>query len=241
MSIIIQFTIARAKNKGRITVNTQEPVCMNIWAVKCDFQQCGILTSVDSDELVLPPFKLRDSRWCAVSSLTLIDYSTLKILAKALIRLRICTGCSEALLVAHTILLEFSWRIEIHLQFVIGIIQTLLYEINSLNAGPLLGNFSCFCCRLLTFFKIDFFKKILSAFSKKNSFRNVCTYYKSVKWFRSRSGPTFYQSWSGSRLFAKIKVTANKERVKLYRRNWVNTLKESIYTVRPTKKILVFR
>ena len=25
----------------------------------CDFQQCGILTSVDSDEPVLPPFDLR--------------------------------------------------------------------------------------------------------------------------------------------------------------------------------------
>ena len=30
-----------------------------IWAVTCDFQQCGILTSVDSDEPVQPPFKLR--------------------------------------------------------------------------------------------------------------------------------------------------------------------------------------
>ena len=26
----------------------------------CDFQQCGILTSVDSDEPVQPPFKLRN-------------------------------------------------------------------------------------------------------------------------------------------------------------------------------------
>ena len=26
----------------------------------------------------------------------------------------------------------------------------------------ILGNFSCFCCRLLTFFKIYFFSKILS-------------------------------------------------------------------------------
>ena len=35
----------------------------------CDFQQCGILTSVDSDEPVQPAFKLRNS----VSSLTLIE------------------------------------------------------------------------------------------------------------------------------------------------------------------------
>ena len=29
---------------------------------KCDFQQCGILTSVDSDKPVQPPFKLRNSQ-----------------------------------------------------------------------------------------------------------------------------------------------------------------------------------
>ena len=33
-----------------------------IIAVTCDFEQCGILTSVDSDELVQPPFKLRNSK-----------------------------------------------------------------------------------------------------------------------------------------------------------------------------------
>ena len=40
------------------------------------FQQCGILTSVDSDEPVQPPFKLRNSKWCPVSSLTFIEYSS---------------------------------------------------------------------------------------------------------------------------------------------------------------------
>ena len=30
------------------------------WAVTRDFQQCGILLSVDSDEPVQPPFKLRN-------------------------------------------------------------------------------------------------------------------------------------------------------------------------------------
>ena len=48
----------------------------NIWAAACDFQQSGILTSVDSDEPVQPPFKLRISKWCSVSSLTLIEYSS---------------------------------------------------------------------------------------------------------------------------------------------------------------------
>ena len=46
------------------------------WAVTRDFQQCGILTRVDSDKPVQPFFKLRNSKWCSVSSLTLIEYSS---------------------------------------------------------------------------------------------------------------------------------------------------------------------
>ena len=45
-----------------------------IWAVTCVFQQCGILTSVDSDEPVQPPFELRISKRYLVSSSTLIEY-----------------------------------------------------------------------------------------------------------------------------------------------------------------------
>ena len=45
------------------------------WAVTCDFQPCGILTSVDSDEPLQPPFKLRNSKWCSSSSFTFIKYS----------------------------------------------------------------------------------------------------------------------------------------------------------------------
>ena len=45
-----------------------------IWAATRDFQQCGILTSVDSDEPVQPPVKHRNSKWCSVSSLTVIEY-----------------------------------------------------------------------------------------------------------------------------------------------------------------------
>ena len=73
------------------------------WATTCDYQQCGILTSVDSDEPVQPPFKLRNSKLCSVSSLTL---KKSKRLAKALIRLHVCAGWSEVLLVALTTLLE---------------------------------------------------------------------------------------------------------------------------------------
>ena len=46
------------------------------WAVTCDFQHCGILTSVDSHQPVQPPIKLRNSKCCTVSSLTVIEYSS---------------------------------------------------------------------------------------------------------------------------------------------------------------------
>ena len=37
---------------------------------------CRILTSVDSDEPLQPPFKLGNPKWCSVSSLTFIEYSS---------------------------------------------------------------------------------------------------------------------------------------------------------------------
>ena len=47
-----------------------------ILAVTCDFQQCDILISVDSDEPVQPSFKLRNSKYWSVSSLSVIEYSS---------------------------------------------------------------------------------------------------------------------------------------------------------------------
>ena len=44
--------------------------------VTCDFQECCILTSVDSDKPVQPPSRLRNLKGCSVSSLTLIGYSS---------------------------------------------------------------------------------------------------------------------------------------------------------------------
>ena len=41
-----------------------------------DFQQFDILTSVDSEEPVQPPFKVRNSKWRTVSSLIFIEYSS---------------------------------------------------------------------------------------------------------------------------------------------------------------------
>ena len=46
------------------------------WAVTCDFQQCCNLTSVYSDMPVKPPVMLRNSKWCSVSSLTFVEYSS---------------------------------------------------------------------------------------------------------------------------------------------------------------------
>ena len=40
------------------------------------FQQCGILTRVDSDQPVQPPLKLKNSKQCSVSGLTVIEYSS---------------------------------------------------------------------------------------------------------------------------------------------------------------------
>ena len=75
-----------AKNCKRITALFHYPVWtlvysslrawIPLWAMTCDFQQCGIFTSVDSDEPVLSPFKLRNFKWCSVRSLTLIKYSS---------------------------------------------------------------------------------------------------------------------------------------------------------------------
>ena len=45
-----------------------------IWAVTCDYQQCGILTSVDSDEPVHPTVKLNNTKWSLVSRWTVLEY-----------------------------------------------------------------------------------------------------------------------------------------------------------------------
>ena len=82
--------------------------CLNIWAATWDFQQCGILTWIDSGEPLPPPFELRNSKCCSVR----VAYSQriFKRPAKALTWLCICAGWSEPLHVAHTTLLEISCR-----------------------------------------------------------------------------------------------------------------------------------
>ena len=68
---------ARQQNAIQIAFHWRAYCCrfymlISIWAAASDFQQCGILTSVDSDQPVQPPFKLWNSKWCSVSSLTVI-------------------------------------------------------------------------------------------------------------------------------------------------------------------------
>ena len=73
----------------------------------CDFKQCGGLTSVDSVKSVKPPVKLRSSKLCSASSLTVVEYKSEKQRLRSDC-MRVCAGWSEPLLVADYTLLEFS-------------------------------------------------------------------------------------------------------------------------------------
>ena len=70
--------------------NSPPPSSEIIRAVTCDIQQSGILTSVDSDKPVQLLFKLRNSN-DVQSAAYINNYKIFKRLAKALIRMRICT------------------------------------------------------------------------------------------------------------------------------------------------------
>ena len=48
--------------RTQVSIGSGNLVNDYIWHVACDFQQCGILISVDSDEPVQPPFKLRNAK-----------------------------------------------------------------------------------------------------------------------------------------------------------------------------------
>ena len=72
----------------------------------CDFQQCGILTCVDSDKPVQPPFKLRNSRWCSVSRLEIIEYSRDRLQAD----LRICLSHIPHCLKSHALAQLFKYK-----------------------------------------------------------------------------------------------------------------------------------
>ena len=46
----------------KLSVKPQTDGTLSKWTVTHDFQQCGILTHIDSDEPVQPPLKLRNSK-----------------------------------------------------------------------------------------------------------------------------------------------------------------------------------
>ena len=80
------------------------PMNLKVEHMSRDIHVCGILTSVESeysDEPMQPLFNLRSSKWCSVSSLTVIEYSMDYQRVWLLMR---------RLLVAHTTLLEISCR-----------------------------------------------------------------------------------------------------------------------------------
>ena len=121
-------------------------------SVTCDFQQCGILTSVESNEPVHSPYKLRNSKWFSVSSLTLIEYSSHKqrlwsVWAYAQAGLSLCRS--------H---IPHCWKSHVMAHYLKEWICLLLENIIH-SSICMLGCFSCFYRRLLTYLKIDFFKK----------------------------------------------------------------------------------
>ena len=65
---LVYFRIWLAKAGGEDIETNQL-----IWAAAWDFQQFDILSSADSDDPLQPPFKLRNSKWCSVSSLKITE------------------------------------------------------------------------------------------------------------------------------------------------------------------------
>ena len=76
MQIFSIFYIVSVAEQACMNIDGTSAIEQTIWTLTCDLQQFGILTSVDSDEPVQPPVKLRNSKGCSGSSLTLIEYSS---------------------------------------------------------------------------------------------------------------------------------------------------------------------
>ena len=76
MQLLCIFTSVNMSNILENWLFVYEKTCFNLshnmWFPP---MLCGKFTLVDSDEPVQPPFKLRNSKWCLVSSLTVIEYS----------------------------------------------------------------------------------------------------------------------------------------------------------------------
>ena len=118
----------------------------------CYCQQCGILTCEDSDDPLQSPFKLRNFKWCSVSSLTIIEYSSDKQ--------RLWSDCAyaqadlRALLVPHTTLLEISCTVSYLFNVIDDVIHNTLRHDDLINAHAV---------RYATFIS----KKCINAFSTR--------------------------------------------------------------------------
>ena len=112
------------------------------WAMTRDFQQCVILTCVDLNKPLQPLDKLRNSKWCSVSGLTIIEYSSNQqrlwldcVYEQA--DLRLCLShishCWKSYVKAQMCLLH---RIYVRLgsicPFVVGMLQHMVFSLHSL-------------------------------------------------------------------------------------------------------------
>ena len=68
LEFILKIAVDDKIHKKLHSIQRVNEMSRDMW-----FPTIGILTSVDSDEPVKPPFKLRNSKLCSVSSLTLIE------------------------------------------------------------------------------------------------------------------------------------------------------------------------
>ena len=72
---LLNIVPSHANNKNQCIKNIPQIVNI-IQAATCHRKQCGIWTSVDSDETIQPLVKFRNSKWFSVSSFTVIKYSS---------------------------------------------------------------------------------------------------------------------------------------------------------------------
>ena len=153
----------------------------------CDFQQCGILTSVESGESVQPPCELKTSKWCSVSGLTVIEYSS--------DQQRFWSDCAYAqadlsLCWSH---IPHCWKSHVVAHYSNDFVILLLVVISKLF--HFFGYF--FSSSAVFFFFLFFFSKL--TFSKK--------YFKNT--FRMPNGldpilTNLCRPWSGVKLLAKV-------------------------------------
>ena len=113
-------------------------VIEDIWAATYDFQQCGFLTSVDSCEHVQSPFKLRNSKWFSVSSLTMLT-----VIEHTSDKLRLWSDCvyAQADLRLCWLHIPHCWKSHALAQLYLEIHQTGIRDLN-VDAGG--GRAGCF-------------------------------------------------------------------------------------------------